>query len=309
MLQIHPMTQPAQIFPDRESWLDARCTFIGASEVASVFGVGYAGTSPITVWASKTGGPVVEFDEATTKRMNRGRKMEPIIADYFTEETGLVCTDPGEFAVYRHQDRNWLAATLDRWAVHDDYGPVPVELKSVNARFFRDWDEDEEPPLKYMVQCQTQIAVTGASHCYLVGLIGGDELVIRLIERNQRFIDAMIARLEEFWGYVLRRELPPVDESEATRSLLSHIWPRDTGLSVYLPPESIEWDRELIDLKDQLKGLEARKNGLENKIKSAIGDASTGLMSNGSSYSWRVQQRKGYMVEPSECRVLRRSAK
>ena len=76
-------------------WLADRQSGIGASESASVFGCGYAGTSPMTVWASKVKGYRTEFSPDQLRRMNRGKKLEPIIADEFAEETGLEVIDPG----------------------------------------------------------------------------------------------------------------------------------------------------------------------------------------------------------------------
>jgi predicted phage-related endonuclease len=163
--------------------------------------------------------------------------------------------------------------------------------------------------------------VTGASHCYLVGWIGGDTLSIHLIPRNQRFIDAMHTRLKEFWGYVQRREIPPVDDSEATKSMLGLIYPRDTGDEISLPDDFIELDRELVELKESIKTLETRKDGIENRIKAQIGDATRGVLPVGC-YSWKVQTRtvvdseKLAQIAPEvyqEClrvssfRVLRRS--
>lgn len=304
-------------------WLESRKTGIGASEVAAVFGCGYAGTSPITVWAAKTGGPQVEFDEAALKRMNRGKRLEPYIAAEFAEETGLETVDPGDYTIYRSVVHEWLFATLDRWCWHPEHGAIPVELKAVNGRFRGDWDEEQEPPLKYNIQTQVQMAVTGASHCYLVGLVGGDELVIRLIARNDRFIDAMMIRLEEFWGYVQRKEMPPVDDSAATAAMLGMIYPHDSGAEVGLPDDFIEMDRELLELKDQRKQVETKIDGIENRIKAAIGEATRGYLPSGS-YTWKQQSRKSIDAEllrslhpeiALECekcstfRVLRRSSK
>lgn len=306
-----------------EQWLESRVTGIGASEVASIFGCGYAGTSPVTVWASKTGGPRIEFSEEQLRRMNRGKKLEPVVASEFEEETGLVAVDPGEFTIFRHPDHHWLFATLDRWCIHPEFGPIPVELKAVHGRFRSDWDASDEPPLKYMVQCQTQMAVTDSPACYLAGLIGGDEVVVRLIERNQRFIDAMIVKLGEFWGYVERREMPPVDDSDATAAMLGLIYPQDTGAEVHLSHDFIEMDRELLQLKDQRKTIDTRITGIENAIKAAMGEATRGCLPHGS-YTWKLQSRTGIDADRlrnefpgvaeqcskvTEFRVLRRSNK
>lgn len=309
---------------DTESeWLEARKTGIGASEVAAIFGVGYANQSPMTVWANKTGAAELEFSVEQLRRMKRGKKLEPVIASEFEDETGLFANDPGDFTIFRSIVFPFLFATIDRFCVHREYGPIPVELKAVHGRFRNEWNETEEPPLKYMVQVQAQMLVTGTTSCYLVGLVGGDELFVRLIERNQRFIDAMVSKLESFWGFVQRREMPPIDDSEATRAILGMIYPRDDGTEICLPEDANDWDRELIAVKDQIKTLESRKDGLENKIKAAIGEASRGTLATGS-YTWKQQTRSSIDAEllrnrfpeaaamcsrESTFRVLRRSSK
>lgn len=276
----------------REEWLAIRRSGIGASESASVFGVGYAGTSPVTLWASKTKGYEPEFAPDQLRRMNRGKLMEPIIAQEFSEDTGLAIHDPGEFTVFRSQEHTWLFATLDRVAIDDDYGPVPVEIKNVSGLHRSEWNQDEEPPLKYNVQCQHQMAVTGAGLCYLVALVGGDELVIRSIKRNERFIAAMLSNLDRFWGYVTRNEMPPIDESEATGMLLSWLYPKDKGTTVCLPSESVDWDSDLESIKGQIKTLEAKKTHLENLIKAAIGSNTRGELFNGGAYTLKSQSRE-----------------
>jgi predicted phage-related endonuclease len=167
------------------------------------------------------------------------------------------------------------------------------------------------------------MAVTGAKACYLVGLIGGDEIAVRLIERNQRFIDAMMIKLGEFWQYVTDREMPPVDESEATAAMLGLIYPKDDGTEVSLPIDFIELDRELLQLKEQRKTIETRITGIENLIKAELGNATRGVLPVGS-FSWKEQTRTTIDAESlrnelpeiaerfskvSSFRVLRRSSK
>lgn len=304
-------------------WLDARKSGIGASEIASIFGVGYKTSSIITVWADKTESARQEIDAETQEMFDVGHEMEPFIARRFEKRTGLQTHDPGRFTIYRHQSIPWLFSTIDRFVVHPEFGPIPLELKHVNGRFRSEWRDGDDPALKFNVQCQAQMEVTGTNKCYLAGWIGGDTLSVHLIDRNQRFIDAMKPKLESFWGFVQRKEMPPVDDSEATRSMLGLIYPHDTGTEISLPSDFIDLDRELLEIKDNIKTLETRKDGIENKIKAALGTATRGCLPVGS-YSWKEQSRTTIDAESlraefpaiadqfsrvSSFRVLRRSAK
>lgn len=285
-------------------WLESRRSLVGASDTAGIFGVGYADQSAVTVWDSKVNGPRA-FDQAKVKRLNIGKLMEPALRAIFAQESGQTCVSPGQFTIFRHKELPWLGATLDALTGHDEYGPCPVELKNV-SNFAREEWEGDEPPLKYAVQVQHQLAVTGASHGFLLGLIGGNDPIIKTIERNERFIGAMLKRLEEFWGYVQRRELPPVDSSYATAQILAKLWPEDSGATVALPAEAAEWDRELTEAKDVIKCAEARKLAAENLLKAAIGDATWGDLPGGGRYSWKTQTRAEHFVKESTFRVLRR---
>lgn len=289
----------------RESWLCERTSFIGASEVAAILGCGYADQSPITVWSNKVLG---EHDESEEKRLRIGTLMEPVLMALFREETNLE-TWPCSYRVERHPDHPWLGATLDAFALERDgdlITSVPVELKNVG--YFRKRDWEDEPPLQYLVQLQTQLAVTGAPHGYLFALIGGNETSCKRIERNDRFIAAMIEKLTEFWGYVERKELPPVDSSEATARALARIYPEDVGGTVELPEEFESIAADLASTKMFIKGAQATETEYENKLKAAIGDATFGVTPSGVRFSWKkTKDQDGYFVKPKQgYRVLRR---
>lgn len=293
---------PMQI-DNREDWLAARRYMIGASESAALFGVGYAGQSPVSVWNAKVEG---EEDLGEEKRLKIGKLIEPSLRAIFADETGLPCESPGEFAIYKHPQLTVMGATLDA-LTEDEHGVCPVELKNV-SHFNRD-EWLDEPPLKYQVQVQHQLAVTGAKRGYLMGFIGGNDPIIKVIKRNDRFIEStLMPKIEEFWGFVTRREPPPVDGSIATAKLLARMYPEDDGLTVILPPDAVEWDRQLQEAKDEIKRLEDIKTLNENRIKDALKSGTVGMLPNGDCYTWKIQTNKYAAREAYETafRVLRR---
>ena len=119
----------------------------------------------------------------------------------------------------------------------------------------------------------------------------------------------MVAKLDEFWGYVERREMPPVDESEATAKALARIYPEDDGETVDLPIEASKWDEELEEIKARQKKVKEERTALENKIKAALGVATFGQLPDGGRFSWKLQERSGYTVKPTQFRVLKRLKK
>ena len=308
--QSHPLWNCVSVsHPNESFWKADRETGIGASETASIFGVGYASCSPVTVWAEKTGNPE-PVSPALQRLFDRGHRMESVIAAEVVAETGWEVKDTGDYTIFRSKDERFsrLFTTLDREVIHPDFGPCPMEMKNVHGRFWKDYEGDEAP-LKHVVQCQHQMAVTGATHVVLAVLVGGADLKIFIVERNEQFIEAMVAKLDEFWGYVERREMPPVDESEATAKALARIYPEDDGETVDLPSEASKWDEDLEEIKARQKKVKEERTALENKIKAALGVATFGQLPDGGRFSWKLQKRSGYTVNPSQFRVLKRLKK
>lgn len=299
-----------------EEWLAQREPVIGASEAASIFGVGYADESPMIVWARKTGQLESREDN---ELMESGRVLQPAIIELFrsryTREhperaTNFQASSLNEFSLCRSIEHPWLGASLDDFFT-EDATTVLVEAKNVSIFMGGDW-HDEEPPLKFHIQAQQQIAVTGADRCFVVGLIGGNKLKWAEAHRDQKFIDAMLPRLAEFHDLVITRTEPSgkwIDGTEATKKALGKIHPKDTGEVVILPQESYLWHTQLQELKDGIKQAEVEKTRLENLLRSEIGDASTGLLPSGEKYNWRWQSRAEHFVKASEFRVLRYSKK
>lgn len=284
-------------------WLAERRTMIGASESPAILGCGYANESAWTVYARKIG----ELDEQEEcEAFEWGHAIQPIALKMFSKRTGIKVDDLGPFAIQRHPDMPWIGATLDGIATVDGRRAV-VEAKNVGQYHARDWaDEDEPPPLRVQVQIAHQMLAADADIGFAVACVGGNKLAWRRIDRNRRFEAVLIERLAAFWRCVDTRTPPKVDGSIATAKALAALWPGDDGEEVYLPAEAAEWDAALVKAKADKKEAEARETAAANQIKAAIGEAAFGILPSGERYSWKTQERAGYTVAPSSCRVLLR---
>lgn len=290
------------IYRTHDEWLANRR--LGASDSAGILCEGYADQSVVSIWSEKAYGPTTSDDEDT--RLTIGTLIEPVLRKIFSHITGLrVHYKP--YAVWTHPEFPWMTASLDGWVKYRGE-IIPVELKNVSNFNRADWNGDE-PPLRYQIQVQHQMAVTGAHRSYVMGLIGGNEQVIKEVTRNDRFIAALIEKLTEFWGYVERKEMPPVDGSYATSRVLSKLWPDEDGTPVELPEEATIWDQTIEESKTIIKKAEGIKLAAENKLKAALAEQTSGIMPDGSVYTWKNQTRKEHVVKESTFRVLRKSAK
>lgn len=294
-------------FLSREEWRLARRSGVGASDSAALFGCGYADQSIVTVYESKIVEAIEEFDQVTEKRLRIGKRMEPALRQIFEDETDMPVVDPGEFTIFRHPKHPYMTATLDGlcWNPEIDEWCV-VELKNVNQFAKAEWT-GEDPPLKYMVQVQHQLAVTGLEYGYLLGLIGGQDPIVKEIKRDDNFIEnVLIPTIREFWMHVEHRIIPTVDCSEATKRALARMFATTVDDELLLPEECEAWDSELTEVKEQLKTLKDQETLLENRFRAILGECTVGILPRGGKYTWKTQNRKGYWVDPSTTRVLRR---
>jgi predicted phage-related endonuclease len=237
-----------------------------------------------------------------------GNRLEQLIIEEFAEQSGRLVTPWPAFHLVRHPSRPYVSCTPDaeEWnpdCLEERIGLVQV--KAVSAYMDRHW-KPGEAPLHYQVQCQAELAVVGCDHSTLVALVGNSHLRWLDLPRDDHFIGVMLDRLEEFWHHVETRTPPAIDWSESCTRALERLHPKDQGHSVELPPEAAEWDAELAEIKGRIKELEQARDLRENQLRAAIGPASFGVLPDGGKWSWKWQERKGYVVQPTEFRKLSR---
>ena len=296
-----PTALPIACASDAE-WLEARRSFVGASESPTILGVGYRESSAAGIWESKvfgSGGP----PPAPELKLRIGKAKEPLMRQLFTEATGRACEPPAAMA-YRHKAFPFVGCSLDGEAIDSEHGRCPVELKNVGAHNRKLW-EGPAPPLQYAAQVQHQLFVTGAAVGYLFGLVADEETYCFPVYADSEFHAVLREQLAKFWASVESKTMPPLDESEATGRMLARLYPQDTGELISLPPESIAWADEREAAKLAAKEAEARVTAVENQIKNAMGAAAYGLVPDGRRFSWLTSEVKGYTVKARTQRTLR----
>jgi predicted phage-related endonuclease len=142
-----------------------------------------------------------------------------------------------------------------------------------------------------------------------VCLIGGQHLVWCDVMRDSSAIDALINAGSVLWSHVESGTAPPADGSAGARKIILSMYPTETPeKEVALPADLIEWDQRLQAMKVALKEVEGRKREAENKLRIALGDAQTGILPNGVTYTLKTQTRAEHVVKESSFRVMRRKA-
>ena len=283
---------------DKPEWLKERDNFVvtgsGGNEMIS---------RPLTFYARKKGLlPPIE----QTERMRWGLRFQRAIGFGFGEDTGREVEEAPPYSIFVCPDAPFIGATLDFFEKDPEKGEGILETKNVSAEWI------EEIPIAYQIQVQIQLAcVPIKKYGTVAGVQAGNKLQWADIDRHAEFMKRFISKAEEMQWRLSTNNPPPVDDdgSEDTAKALSALYPSDRGTQIALPPEALEWTREVEALKAQSKVMEEEIRARENALKAAIGDATMGVLADGSGWSWKSQRR----VDPprleervTEFRVLRR---
>lgn len=271
---------------DRAQWLEARQAGIGGSDAGVV-----AGLSPYKsayqLFLEKSG--QIDASQDETDAMYWGTVLEEPIARRYSEVTGKrVRRQPMRSCL----QNTFMLANIDRQITGDSRGPGILEVKTTNA--FKRVDGLDELPDHYYLQLQHYLAVTGYEWGAFAFLIGGQSFRHFEVTRDQPTIDMLIEIEREFWRRVELGDPPPVDGSDATRALLSHMYPNDTGEVVTLGMRDVFID--LVNARRHIATYEQLKQEFENLIKSEMGDASVAMIPGAGKCSWK-RSRDGEKIE------------
>lgn len=301
----------ATSYPTRAAWREARSRTIGASESAAILGVSHW-KSALELFHEKLGTAPPNKGESFARDL--GLLLEDPIAEMYRQKTGRIVARPvdGEFIIAQHQTHPHMVATLDGVQVFkgdeadEDLRDRPGVLEIKTAAISKAAVWTHEAPIDYQVQVQHQLACTGVAQGSIVALVGGVMIRYSDIKRDQAFIDLLEAAVSEFWRRFELNDPPPPDGTEATKAFLKRLYAREEPTSIALPPEAIEWDAERERAKAEKKAAGEREQLAENRILSAIGANTQGVLPNGVVFTLKTQQRQAYTVQPTSFRVLRR---
>ena len=292
------MTIERIICETEEDWLHERLKSVGASESPILLGEGYAGTSELGLWAEKMG---LSFPDraALAERFMIGRHMEHTIAAVFESKYGIAIKTNSDGVLIRNSDHLFMHATLD--GTIDD--KADAEFKNLSFRERREFIDG--PQLKYVIQCQHQMAVSGKESVYLIAMIGGQEILFHVIQRNDRFIDNLINRCRKFWHHVENSLEPAAGSSLADAKAIELIHPEPDGSAIHLDDRDSQIYAELQQYEDAAKAIEKEVTSRKNYFRQKLGDHSYGALKNGGHVSLLKQTKPEHTVPETSYRVLR----
>jgi putative phage-type endonuclease len=258
-------------------WHEVRRTGIGSSDAPVVAG---ERGSLLALWAEKTGqAEPVEPDERTAELMAWGHRLEPVIAAVYSETLDRPLRRVRR--LLRHRDWPVAFASLDRVSARKG------ERRVVEIKTRRWWASDAPLPGDWMAQVQHQLWVTAYEVADVAALVGGSELRIIEIPRDDGYLADLEYLERDFWDHVETRTQPPVDGSETARRVLSRLHPADDGQML---PADGAWDEFAIRLRLALLNADqaqAELDTIRNAARAMLGDAS-GVEGDG----WRITWKK-----------------
>lgn len=291
---------------DRDEWLAARNTGIGASDIGGVLGLPGVGrrSSPLKVFMEKTG--LLESEDLSDiEAIEWGHEMEPVIARRYRARTGrpIELGRRGRYQVLRSKQYPWALCSLDFWTADNDTGERrPLEVKNVSAFMAEDWLDGT--PDYYHAQVQQQILITGKPLATSACCIGGNRLAWCDVPRDEQMIRKIIFHGELMWKRILERTPPEIDGSEATQEVLKRLYPQDNGETVELPAALLETVEDWQDAKATIKAAKKRADIAESNIKATLGKAREGFFTSGERITWATHTVREHIVKEHTQRPL-----
>lgn len=187
--------------PRSAAWHADRRTGIGSSDAPIITGDAPWGDL-LTLYAVKSG--IIDEPDFDTPQTEWGRRLEAVVADWFTERYGIAVEPVDERL--RHPEHEWMHASLDRRVIG-----APALLECKTRRYPTDeWGPEDtaEIPAHYLVQVQHQLAVTGYQTAYVAVLFAGSDPRRYIVPRDEELIADLIM-LEAGFMECVRTGTPP----------------------------------------------------------------------------------------------------
>lgn len=253
---------------------ELRKSYLGGTDVAAILGLSPY-RAPIDVWREKTG---LSEGVEQTERMRLGQLLEDVIADAYTEQTGRKVR---RTSLVRHPEFDFLGGNPDRLVV----GERGVFEAKASAST-RGYGEDDVPP-HVRVQVVWYCGLTERDWADVVLLAGMGLRIIRVPHDGALFRDMSQFAVEWWQRHVVNGEEPAPDGTESYRRHLAEKYPLDMGMEIVATPEQSLLADELRDAIAAEKAAKERKQGLQNRLAAAMGEASV-LIGDGWRVTWKT---------------------
>lgn len=271
---------------ERDDWLEVRRTGIGSSDASAAIGLNPY-QSQLELWMHKTGKshqlPSIDPQDDTSP-MFWGTLLEPIVAAHYTKRTGRKVRRVN--AVLQHPEHPWMLANVDREVIGSPEVQL-LECKTAGIHGARLWKDGV--PEYVQIQVMHQLAVTGHKAADVAVLIGGQELRIFRIERDEALIGRLMTLERAFWEQVEQGTPPAGDGSDSAEKALRCLYPNSAGDEVDMcdDPELNATFEALLAAREQLDAAQRLEARLRQHLQSHMGEADRATFACGGNVTWR----------------------
>lgn len=269
----------------RDQWLDVRKRGIGSSDAAAAVGLNPY-KSQLALWMEKTGRgdglPQIDPSDETSPAY-WGTLLEPIVAAHYTKRTGNRVRRIN--AVLQHSSQPWMLANIDREVMGASDVQI-LECKTAGINGSRLWKDGV--PEYVQLQVLHQLAVTGKQAADVAVLIGGQELRIHRIERDEELIQRLIRLERGFWDCVEQDRQPAADGSDSADQALRCLYPQDSGQAIDLSQDLVMAGvfSDLLAVRASIETQTHLETQLKQRIQQHMGEASRAFFETGE-ISWK----------------------
>ncbi len=194
--------------------------------------------------------------------MELGNRLEGLVAELFTEATGLKVRNVN--GILKNDKYPFALANIDRAIVGEK---AFLECKTTNSYALKEWEEGV--PAHYEIQCLHYMAITGATHCYIAALIGNSDFIWYKIERDDETIDYLMKIEKEFWEENIQKDIVPMpDGSDAYSEYLKKKYDKSNGqtIELHLLENGVDKLNRYDEIVSDIKVLESEKKLIEQEI-------------------------------------------
>ena len=242
----------------KTEWLKHRQAGIGGSDASCIAGLNPWKSAIQLYMDKKEENP----QEQKSLRMELGNRLEGLVAELFTEATGLKVRNVN--GILKNDKYPFALANIDRAIVGEK---AFLECKTTNSYALKEWEEGV--PAHYEIQCLHYMAITGATHCYIAALIGNSDFIWHKIERDQETIDYLMQIEKDFWENNIEKDVVPMpDGSDAYSEYLKKKYDKSNGqvIELHLLENGVDKLNRYDEIVADIKVLESEKKLIEQEI-------------------------------------------